>query len=104
MYEAVADDVENYCGVLAGSPEAIQRVRGRAHVKADPNPLDVHCDRHNTVHLAFDAALTLARAFCAAEPATVLVEIETTERKWSQEVKHPGEEYVAGLLNNYRAS
>ena len=104
VYQAVADDVNYYRGILAGSPNAIQRVRDRSHVKADPDPLDVHCDRHNTVHLAFAAALTLARAFCAAEPATVLTEIETTERKWSQEVRHPGEEHLAGLLNEYRAS
>ena len=54
--------------------------------------------------MAFAPALALARAFCAAEPATVLVEIEITERKWSQEARHPGEEHLAGLLNEYRAS
>ena len=31
-------------------------------------------------------------------------EIETTERKWSQEARQLGEEHLAGLLNEYRAS
>ncbi len=49
-------------------------------------------------------ALTIARAFCAAEPATVLVDIEATERKWSLEASRLEGEYLVRLLNEYRAA
>ena len=48
--------------------------------------------------------MELARKFCAAEPATILAGVEATERKWAQEARQPGEEYVVGLLNEYRAA
>jgi hypothetical protein len=55
------------------------------------------------LHLPFDEALELARRFCAAEPGTVLVGVEATERKWTHDVQ-TGEDYVVKLLNEYRAS
>lgn len=63
-----------------------------------------YVDRQGSVHLPFDEALELARKFCAAEPATVLVKVEATERKWSQGAARPGEEYMADLLNDFRAA
>jgi hypothetical protein len=42
--------------------------------------------------------------FCASEPATMLVGIETTEREWARMAATPGEEYIVPLLNDYRAS
>jgi hypothetical protein len=104
VYEAVADDVSYWRGILSGTPEAVRRIRDRARLRATPNPLDVHVDRHGRCYVAFGDALPLAMAFCAAEPSTVLVDVVATERKWSQEVRHPGEEHLAGLLNEYRAS
>jgi hypothetical protein len=104
VYESVADDVSHWRGILSGSPEAMQRIRDRARLRATPNPLDVHVDRHGRYYSAFGDALNLAMAFCAAEPSTVLVDVETTERKWAQEARLPGEDYMAGLLNEYRAS
>jgi len=46
----------------------------------------------------------LAKRFCAAEPATVLVSIEATEREWATQASRPGDEYMIPLLNQYRAS
>ena len=34
----------------------------------------------------------------------MLLEVEATERKWSQDARTPGEEHIIGLLNEYRAS
>jgi hypothetical protein len=51
----------------------------------------------------FDEAFELGRRFCAAEPSTVLVDAETTERGWSKKARD-GEEYIVPLLNEYRAS
>lgn len=66
--------------------------------------LDFYTDRKGIVHLPFDGALELGRRFCAAEPATILAGVEATERKWAQEAGRPGDEYMVGLLNEYRAA
>ena len=52
----------------------------------------------------FDEALELARKFCAAEPAPVLIKAEAVEREWSSDAQRPGNEYLVELLNEYRAS
>ena len=58
-------------------------------MKPDKQSHATYVDRGGTLHLPFDEALELARAFCAAEPAGVLLAIETTEGKWSQEATRP---------------
>jgi hypothetical protein len=42
--------------------------------------------------------------FCGAEPAAVLVKVETTESDWARQARRPGEEHIVPLLNEYRAS
>lgn len=54
--------------------------------------------------MPFDVARELGRSFCAAEPSTVLVKVEATEREWAQEGGRQGEEYIIGLLDEYRAA
>ncbi len=44
------------------------------------------------------------KAFCAAEPSTVLVGVEATEGKWAREASQPGGNHLVSLLNEYRAS
>lgn len=62
-----------YMGVLSGPPNALERVKERAGIdRAKVSPL-TYVDRHRTVHVPFAEALELAKAFCAAEPGTVLV-------------------------------
>ncbi|HTK30710.1 MAG TPA: hypothetical protein VL332_02010 [Candidatus Saccharimonadaceae bacterium] len=63
-----------------------------------------YVDRHGTLHLPFDEALELGLKFCAAEPATVLVQIDATEFKWSREAASPGGDYLVGLVNESRAA
>src|SRR6185436_15685214 len=56
------------------------------------------------LRLPFDEALDMGRRFCSAEPATVLIGVETTERQWAREAATPGEEHMTSLLTQYRAS
>jgi hypothetical protein len=104
IFESVGDDVSFYKGVLRGSPEALDRVKARAGVASGNDSRIAYKDRSGTIRLPFDEALELARRFCAAEPAAVLVKVEATEREWAQSARRPGEEYIIGLLNEYRAA
>lgn len=104
VFESVGDDVSFYRGTLSGKAEAVERIRARAGAAPNQNSPVAYFDRAKTLHLPFDEALELARKFCAAEPATVLVRIEGTERDWAQTARRPGEEYMIGLLNDYRAA
>jgi hypothetical protein len=104
IFENVGDEVSFYRGVLSGSPEAIDRVKTRAKMNLSERSPVAYADRQGTLHLPFDNALEIARMFCAAEPAPVLLQAETAEREWSQKARRPGEEYMVKLLNEYRAS
>jgi hypothetical protein len=103
-YESVGDEVSFYSRTLSCSPEALDRLKTRAKVVARENSMISYTDRQETLRLPFDEALELARKFCAAEPATILAGVEAIERKWAQEARQPGEEYVVGLLNEYRTA
>jgi hypothetical protein len=100
----VSDDLRYYNGVLSGSPEGMSRVKTRARVDVSKQSPAGYVDRGGVLRLPFGDAVDLARAFCAAEPSTVLVDVDATERKWSQESRTPGEEHMIGLLNEHRAS
>jgi len=81
VFESVSDDIEFYHHELAGSPEAFSRVRARANDKDVANPIGAYTDRRGRTHWPFTPTLELARKFCAAEPSTVLIGIEATERQ-----------------------
>jgi hypothetical protein len=104
VFECVGDDVSFYRGILSGSPEAVDRVKTRATMDTSKRSPLAYIDRGGKLHLPFDEAFELARMFCAAEPAAVLVRAEATERDWAQQARRPGEEYIIPLLNQYRAS
>ena len=104
VYECLGDDLSYYNGILSGAPEALARVKTRAGVPGSSQSPLAYVDRGGTLHLPYGDAVELARAFCAAEPATVLAEVEGTEREWAQKARRPGEEYMIGLLNEYRAA
>lgn len=97
-----------YRGVLEASPEALDRVKERAKI-SPKNGSEIttkisYIDRFGKVQIPYAEALGLAKAICMSEPKTVLVNIESTEREWVQEVSKPGNEYILSLLNEYRAS
>jgi hypothetical protein len=104
VFENVGDEVSYYNGVLSGEREAFERVKTRAGMDVNKQSPYAYVERSGTIHLPFDEALELARKFCAAEPAAVLVAIEATERKWAQDAGRPGEEHLVSLLNEYRAT
>ena len=96
--------VSFYRGVLSGSPDALDRIKDRAGFDRKKVSAYAYVDRHGTVHIPYSEALELAKAFCASEPNTVLLSIESTEREWVQKASQPGGDYIVSLLNEYRAS
>lgn len=104
VFESVGESLDCQRGVISGTTDAFDRIRTRAKVPNVSEPAGSYQDRLRTTHWPFRAGLELARAFCAAEPSTVLVGIEATERQWATEASRPGEEYVIPLLNQYRPS
>jgi hypothetical protein len=104
VFESVGDEASFYHGILTGPPEAVDRVKTRAGMDTAKRSPVAYIDRQGKLHLPFDEAFELAQMFCAAEPAAVLVGVETTEREWAQQARHRGEEYIVPLLNEYRAS
>lgn len=104
VFECVGDELNYYNGTLSGTPEALARVAARAGTDASQHSQRGYMDRGGKLRLPFGKAVELARAFCGAEPATVLAGVEGTEREWAQQARRPGEEYKVGLLNEYRAA
>jgi hypothetical protein len=103
--EAVGEpQINSDGGIFTGPPEALERFKERARVDQARTYPYSYVDRHGTIHIPFDGALAIAKAFCTAEPSTVLIPIETTERKWVHEASQPGGDYLITLLNEYRAS
>jgi hypothetical protein len=103
VFDSVAEGINFYKGSLTAPPEALNRLRVRAGISAAQESPASYLDRQGNIHLPFDVALDLARKFCAAEPSTVLVGVEATEREWNQRTRS-GENYLVSLLNDYRAS
>lgn len=94
VFESVGEkEISFYRGVLTGPPDALDRVRVRSGVERTKTSPFAYADRHGgTAHLPFAEALELAKAFCGAEPTTVLVGVEATEREWSMKASQPGGE------------
>lgn len=105
VFESIGEkDLGFYRGILSGSAEALDRVRKRASFAPEEHSDLAYVDRFGKVYIPYVEALELAKAFCAAEPNTVLLSIESTEREWTQEASQPGNKYILPLLNEYRAS
>jgi hypothetical protein len=104
VFESIGDELSFYRGVLSGSEQAFERVRTRAHAVPGSQSTVAYKDRQGALHVPFDEALELARKFSAAEPESVLAKVEATEREWAEEARRPGEEYLVGLLNEFRAA
>lgn len=95
VFESVGEQVQFSQGSLSGPPGAIERLKARAGMDPKGNSPVGYVDRHGMLHFPFDEALELGRKFCAAEPSTVLVGVESTEREWEQKARR-GEDYIVG--------
>lgn len=88
VYTVIENSGENI-GVgdsdIAATPERLERLKARAQLDhlqlCDIKPS--YKDRMGRLHLPFETALELARAFCAAEPSAVIAVVEAEERQAS---------------------
>ena len=103
VFESVADGMDYYRGELKVTPEVLERFKARAGIAEVPTAPPAYTDRQGRLHLPFDTAIDMARRFCAAEPSTVLVGVEVTERDWTHRATH-NDDYLLPLLNQYRAA
>ncbi len=104
VLESTGEDMDFSRGALSLLPEALERIKSRAGATTHGEPIYAYRDRFGMIHWPFEACVELAQKFCAAEPSTVLVGIEASEREWSSRATRPGEDYLVPLLNKYRAS
>jgi hypothetical protein len=103
VFDCVGDGIHFYKGSLTAKPDALARLRARAQIGKVQESWVTYRNRDGDIRLPFDVALDLARRFCSAEPSTILVNIEASEREWDQKVRH-GDDYIVPLLNEYRAA
>lgn len=92
-------------GLLIEAPDVIERICTRAGIEVADLP-DHHLsylDRRGGLHLSFGAALHLARAFAAAEPSTVLLHIDATEREYVIKASEPFNSFLVPLVERWRA-
>jgi hypothetical protein len=104
IFDNVGDEINWHHGVLHGPTDALHRLMTRAGVAITEATIPAYVDRQGRLHLPFDQALTIAQAFAAAEPNTVLVPIDRLEQEWTRDARNPGENHLIGLLNQARAS
>jgi hypothetical protein len=105
VFESLGEnDFHFYRGVLSGCSEVLDRIKKRANFSSKNISEKSYVDRFGKVHIPYAEALELAKAICASEPNTVLMNVESTEREWVQKTSQPGNEYILPLLNEYRAS
>jgi hypothetical protein len=73
----------------------LQRIMGRAGLPG--SPVDLHLlafrDRHGQVHLPLEATVSLARAFAAAEPQTVIEYLDDREEEYRLRGNQPGDRW-----------
>lgn len=92
-------------GEVVIEADVIERVCERCGL--DPNDLPdqavSYVDRNGMRHVPFTAALAMAKAFAAAEPDTVLLHIDTTEREHTVDAAQPGNAYLLPLVERWKA-
>lgn len=81
----------------------VQRIMDRANLGGRPAALHYmgFRDRLGEVHLPLEAGVTLARAFAAAEPETVLMYVQDQEEELRLRGNVPGDRYLHDLLRQY---
>jgi len=89
-------------GELNTPPDALERVLQRAKLEL-PIERPGYRSSDGTLRLPFECAVTLARAFAAAEPQTILLEVDTSEQRYDMEAREIGNSYLVPLVQQWRA-
>lgn len=89
-------------GELNSPPDVLERVLQRAKVEL-PIERPAYRGSDGILHLPFDSAVVLARGFAAAEPQTVLLDVETSEQRYEMEAREIGNSYLVPLVQRWRA-
>lgn len=103
VFDSVGEPVCFWRATLRADQVVLDRLLTRAGIAPTTYWPASYKDRAGETNLPFGAAVTIARAFCAAEPTTVLLAIESTERKWIRDASR-GEDTLVPLLNEFRAA
>jgi hypothetical protein len=92
-------------GMLCMDLESVQRVAERAGLTEPVTGLHpaAFVDRFGTLHLPYEGAEKLARAFAAAEPETVLLYIQDQEAEYKARGYEPGERFWHDYLREKAA-
>jgi hypothetical protein len=64
---------------LSGHPEGFDRIKARAGNDSIKDSHFTYTDLFGMIHVPFDVTVGLAQALCAVEPATVLINIGTSQ-------------------------
>jgi hypothetical protein len=90
-------------GSLYADPEALQRLCDRIGVQVPHDEQYGYTDRFGRVHEPYELGYRLAVAFAQAEPQTVLLDIDTQQRRWEIDARDPANSYLVDLLRDFRA-
>lgn len=92
----------SFGGLSMPEPE-LERIMRRAGLAGQPSTLHhlAFTDRRGDVLMPLDGAETLARAFAAAEPETVLMYLDDRESSLTHQGYQPGNRYIHDLLRQY---
>jgi hypothetical protein len=92
-------------GMLCMDLESVQRIAERAGLTEPVTGLHpaAFVDRFGTLHLPYEGAEKLARAFAAAEPETVLLYIQDQEAEYKARGYEPGERFWHDYLREKAA-
>jgi len=85
VYENVGEAIGFYSGILTSTSEVLVRFRTRIGLDPKEPVYPAYVDRHGQLHLPFDVAFELARKFCEVDPTAVLLDVDSTEQKWTAE-------------------
>ena len=90
-------------GSLGADPGALQRLCDRIGVPVPHDEQFGYTDRFGKVHEPYELGHKLAIAFAQAEPETVLLDIDTQQRRWEIDARDPANHYLVDLLRDFRA-
>jgi hypothetical protein len=89
-------------GELSARPDVLERVSTRAGVGLEMKA-PAFVDRDGEVHHPFENAVTLAQAFAACEPETVLLTVDALQRQNEYEAREPGNAHLVPLIQRWKA-